>query len=58
METVLDSYSNELLVDLILGNRPLEKLDEYIEEMKSLGLDEYIQVFQARHDRFIAFKER
>ncbi len=58
VETVLDSYSKELLVDLILGNRPLENLDEYIEEMKSLGLDEYIQVFQARHDRFIAFKER
>ncbi|MGI6692098.1 MAG: extracellular solute-binding protein [Christensenellales bacterium] len=58
VETALSSYSKELLVDLIVGNRPLEKLDEYIEEMKSLGLDEYLQVFQARHDRFVAFKER
>ncbi len=54
VETVLQSYSEELLVDLILGNRPVEELDTYIEEMKSIGLDEYIQVFQARHDRFLA----
>jgi len=52
--TVLGTYSSELLTDLILGNKSLDDFDSYINEMKQLGLDEYIAVFQARLDRFLA----
>lgn len=52
--TVLGTYSTELLTDLILGNKPLDNLDTYIAEMKELGLDEFIAVYQARYDRFLA----
>ncbi len=54
LETVLDTYSSELLVDMILGRKSIDDLDQYIEEMKALGLDEYLAVYQARHDRFLA----
>ena len=52
LSNILDTYSKELLVDLILGNKSLDDFDTYLNEMKELGLDEYIAVFQARYDRF------
>lgn len=52
--TTLDTYSTELLVDLILGNRPIEDLDDAVEEMKAMGLDELLAVYQARSDRYRA----
>ena len=54
LETVLGTYSSELLVDMILGRKSIDDLDQYIEEMKGLGLDEYLAVLQARHDRYMA----
>lgn len=52
--TTLDTYSKELLVNIILGNKPLEELDAAIEEMKSMGLEEVLAAYQSRHDRFMA----
>ncbi len=54
LSTVLSTYSSELLTDLILGRKNIEDLDQYIGEMKALGLDDYLAVFQARHDRYVA----
>ena len=49
--TVLETYASELLADLILGNKSLDDLPEYLKEMESLGLSEYLSVLQARRDR-------
>lgn len=57
-ESILQTYSEELLIELILGNKPVENLEEYVGEMKALGLDDYLAVFQARHDRFVAATEK
>lgn len=54
LENTLQTYSSELLVDMILGNKNIDDLDTYIDEMKKLGLDEYLAIFQARHDRYVA----
>ena len=32
--------------------RVIEKLDEYLEELRDLGLDEVIGVYQSRYNRF------
>ena len=58
LETTLLTYSEELLTDMILGNKNIDDLDQYIEEMKTLGLDEYLAVYQARYDRFVASQEK
>jgi hypothetical protein len=50
--TTLETYSQELMVDLIIGNRSIDDFDKYIAEMQSLGLDEYISIYQARYDRY------
>ena len=58
LETTLQTYSKELLTDMILGNKNIDDLDQYIEEMKALGLDEYLAVYQARHERFVASQQK
>ena len=54
--TTINTYSTELLTDLILGNRPLDELDSAIEEMKELGLDELLSVYKSSHERFNTLK--
>ncbi|MDR2617783.1 MAG: hypothetical protein LBC62_02825 [Treponema sp.] len=47
----LNTYSNELISALILGEKSLANWDSYISDLKRLGLDELIGIFQARMDR-------
>ena len=49
----LETYASELLADLILGNKSLDNLEEYQQELNDLGLQEYLQVRQARRDRIL-----
>ena len=47
----LDTYSQELLTKLILGQKSLDDWDSYMADLKRLGLDELIGIYQARYDR-------
>lgn len=49
--TDLDTYSQELLTKLILGQKSLDDWDSYIEDLQRLGLDELIEIYQGRYDR-------
>ncbi|MBQ7838971.1 MAG: hypothetical protein IJ390_00550 [Lachnospiraceae bacterium] len=51
LKTDFDTYSEELLTKLIMGDASLDNWDTYIAEMKELGLDELIEITQARYDR-------
>lgn len=51
--TVLSTYAQELLADLILGNKSLDDMPKYLEEMDNLGMQDYIDVIQARRDRVL-----
>ena len=57
VEGVLTTYAKEMLVDMILGNRDIAPLHDGIEELKSLGLDRYIEVYAARRERFLAAQQ-
>lgn len=46
-----ETYYQELLTKLILGQKSMDDWDIYMEEMKELGLDELIAITQARYDR-------
>lgn len=48
---LLQTYAQELLVDLIVGNKSLDNLDDYLKEFDELGLAEYIKIQQTRLDR-------
>lgn len=49
--TDLDTYSQELLTKLILGQKSLDDWDSYMDDLKRLGLDELIGIYQGRYDR-------
>lgn len=46
-----ETYYQELLTKLILGQQSMDDWDTYIAEMQELGLDELISITQARYDR-------
>lgn len=52
-ENVLTTYMKELLTDLVLGNRSIDDLPACLEELESLGLTDYLEIMQARRDRFV-----
>jgi putative aldouronate transport system substrate-binding protein len=54
-ETALKTYSDELITKLILGQKSLDEWDSYIKDLKELGLDEALEVYNARHKRFMEF---
>jgi hypothetical protein len=47
----LTTYSQELVTALIMGEKSLNNWDTYISDLKRLGLDELISIYQARIDR-------
>jgi ABC-type glycerol-3-phosphate transport system substrate-binding protein len=47
----LNTYSNELTASLIMGEKSLSNWDSYITDLKRLGLDELVSIYQARMDR-------
>lgn len=49
----ITTYSNETLMKLCLGQYDLANIDEYINTLKELGLEDYIAIYQARHDRYM-----
>lgn len=51
LSTDFETYSSELLTNLILGEKSMDDWDSYIAEMKELGLDELIAITQERYNR-------
>lgn len=51
--TDLQTYMNETITRLALGQYSIDDLDQYIDKMKELGLEKMVAVYQARHDRYI-----
>jgi hypothetical protein len=47
----LNTYSSELLTSLILGEKSLSNWSTYMADLKRLGLDELISIYQTRLDR-------
>ncbi|MGM1046284.1 MAG: extracellular solute-binding protein [Bacillota bacterium] len=50
--TNLNTYSSELATKLVLGQKSLDDWDQYITELKKLGLDQLIEIDQQLLDRY------
>jgi sugar phosphate isomerase/epimerase len=50
--TNLTTYSQELATKLALGQKSLDNWDQYISELKKLGLDDLIEINQQLLDRY------
>jgi len=53
VSTTVEAYLSELILDLILGNKSLDDLPEYRQEVGELGLDTMIEIRQARYERYV-----
>ena len=49
--TTLETYAEPMLTKMVFGEEPLEKWDEFINELYKLGLDELIELEQTAYDR-------
>jgi len=47
----LETYVVEMRTKFILGAEPMENFDEYAENLKKLGLDDYLSIYQTAYDR-------
>lgn len=49
--TDLETRSEEILTNLIMGSYSMDDWDTYISDLKGLGLDKMIEIYQNRYDR-------
>lgn len=50
--TQLSTYINEMIVKFIMGVEPIEKFDNYVEQINKMGLDEMLRMWQNAVDRY------
>lgn len=50
----IKTYVDEMYLKFIIGKEPIEKFDEFVQQIYSLGLDRAIEIQQAALDRFNA----
>lgn len=53
LSTVINDYVTAESAKFIVGTRPLSELDAYFEELKSLGIEEYIAIYQEAYAPFL-----
>ena len=53
IENELTTYMEEALAKLILKQYSLDDFDTYVEEMKGLGLEDYVNIQQGRINRYL-----
>ncbi|MDD3766519.1 MAG: extracellular solute-binding protein [Eubacteriales bacterium] len=51
----INNYANEMRTKFIMGTEPLENYDKYIEQLKSMGIEEAVKIQQ---DAYIRYQNR
>lgn len=54
--TEVDTYVNEMILKFILGVEPLSKFDEFVKQVKKLGIDDAVKFTQKAYDRYMSIK--
>lgn len=52
LNTAIASYKEEMFVKFVMGKESLDKFDEYVERIKSMGVDQIIEIYQNAYDRY------
>lgn len=50
--TQVETYADEMILKFIIGVEPLDKYDNYVNQIKKMGIDEAIKYTQAAYDRY------
>jgi putative aldouronate transport system substrate-binding protein len=54
--TDVNTYSDEMVLKFIIGAEPLSNFDNYVAQLKKLGIDDAVKITQTAYDRFKAKK--
>lgn len=49
----LKTYTEDLMLNLVTGEKSLDDWDSYIKDLKTLGLDEMLEIYQERFERYL-----
>lgn len=52
--TDIKTYASETCYQFIMGLKPLDEFDNFREELRKMGVDELIQIYQDSYDRYIS----
>ena len=47
----LQTYTEEMLIKFVLGQAPISEFDEFVENVKSMGLDEVLAAYESAYNR-------
>ncbi|MDR3191535.1 MAG: extracellular solute-binding protein [Treponema sp.] len=53
IHSVTNVYRNEMCIRFIMGETPLDKFADYVAEMKNMGIDTAIALYQGAYNRFM-----
>lgn len=48
----ISTYNDEMFMKFVLGTEPLENFDKYVAQVKKLGVDRVVAIYQAAYDRY------
>ncbi|WP_186445610.1 extracellular solute-binding protein [Paenibacillus cremeus] len=54
--TEVNTYSDEMVLKFILGSEPLSNFDQYVSQLKKLGIDEAVKITQTAYERYLSKK--
>lgn len=54
LATVIGNYVNEESAKFIVGQRSLDEVDQFFEELQDLGIEEYEEIVQNAYADFVA----
>ena len=57
LQTVIKNYVDAETAKFVVGQRSLDELDDYFEELKALGIDEYEQICKDAYQDYIATRK-
>ena len=49
----INTYAAEMFNKFIMGQEPLDNFDQYLEQIKNMGVDEAIAIQQGAYDRYL-----
>ena len=50
----LSTYINETVVGFFTGDKPMSEWDEYLQGMRTCGIDKILEIYQNAYDTFMA----
>lgn len=49
----IDTYMDESVSKFIVGDKPLDEFDAFVDQMKTMGIEECVAIYQGAYDRYL-----